>query len=65
MKSGESVSIGTQRSILADCCENHGYAIYKAYTQCRQNRSSIRKAIEETGMKVFTIGIPDKFLDTK
>lgn len=28
---GESVSIGTQRSILTDYCENQGYTIYKTY----------------------------------
>lgn len=28
---GESVSIGTQRSILTDYCEHHGYFIYKTY----------------------------------
>lgn len=30
-KSGESVSIGTQRSILTDYCLQHGYSIYKVY----------------------------------
>ena len=28
---GESVSIGTQRSILTDYCLQHGYSIYKVY----------------------------------
>lgn len=28
---GESVSIGTQRSILEDYCREHGYQIYKVY----------------------------------
>lgn len=28
---GESVSIGTQRSILMDYCKDHGYAIHKIY----------------------------------
>ena len=31
-QSGESVSIGTQRSILTDYCLQHGYTIYKVYT---------------------------------
>ena len=31
-QSGESVSIGTQRSILTDYCLQHGYSIYKVYT---------------------------------
>lgn len=30
-QSGESVSIGTQRSILKDYCLQHGYTIYKVY----------------------------------
>ena len=30
-QSGESVSIGTQRSILEDYCREHGYQIYKVY----------------------------------
>ena len=30
-QSGESVSIGTQRSILTDYCLQHGYSIYKVY----------------------------------
>lgn len=28
---GESVSIGTQRSILTEYCQQHGYSIYKVY----------------------------------
>lgn len=28
---GESVSIGTQRSILTDFCTEHGYDVYKVY----------------------------------
>ena len=28
---GESVSIGTQRSILTDYCEKHGYNVYRIY----------------------------------
>lgn len=28
---GESVSIGTQRSILMDYCKDHGYAVHKVY----------------------------------
>lgn len=30
-QNGESVSIGTQRSILTDYCLQHGYSIYKVY----------------------------------
>lgn len=30
-QSGESVSIGTQRSILTEYCQQHGYSIYKVY----------------------------------
>jgi len=30
-QSGESVSIGTQRSILTEYCLQRGYTIYKAY----------------------------------
>ena len=31
-QNGESVSIGTQRSILTDYCQQQGYTIYKVYT---------------------------------
>ena len=31
-QAGESVSIGTQRSILTDYCEKQGYKIYRVYT---------------------------------
>ena len=31
-QAGESVSIGTQRSILTDYCEKQGYEIYRVYT---------------------------------
>lgn len=30
-QSGESVSIGTQRSILLDHCQQQGYTVYKVY----------------------------------
>lgn len=30
-QSGESISIGTQKSILADYCADHGYEIHKTY----------------------------------
>lgn len=30
-QNGESVSIGTQRSILTEYCQQHGYSIYKVY----------------------------------
>lgn len=49
---GESVSIGTQRSILTDYCQNHGYAIYKVYTDdgysgLNFNRPGFKELLED------------------
>ena len=51
-QSGESVSIGTQRSILTDYCQNHGYAIYKVYTDdgysgLNFNRPGFKELLED------------------
>lgn len=49
---GESVSIGTQRSILTDYCLQHGYTIYKAYTDdgysgLNFNRPGFKELLED------------------
>lgn len=51
-QSGESVSIGTQRSILTDYCLQHGYTIYKVYTDdgysgLNFNRPGFKELLED------------------
>lgn len=59
---GESVSIGTQRSILTDYCLQHGYTIYKVYTDdgysgLNFNRPGFKELLEDVERGVVNMVI--------
>lgn len=61
-QSGESVSIGTQRSILTDYCLQHGYTIYKIYTDdgysgLNFNRPGFKELLEDVNRGVVNMVI--------
>lgn len=61
-QSGESVSIGTQRSILTDYCLQHGYTIYKVYIDdgysgLNFNRPGFKELLEDVERGVVNMVI--------
>lgn len=59
---GESVSIGTQRSILTDYCLQHGYTIYKVYIDdgysgLNFNRPGFKELLEDVERGVVNMVI--------
>ena len=59
---GESISIGTQRSILTDYCLQHGYTIYKVYTDdgysgLNFNRPGFKELLEDVERGVVNMVI--------
>ena len=61
-QNGESVSIGTQRSILTDYCLQHGYSIYKiyiddGYSGLNFNRPGFKKLLEDVERGVVNMVI--------
>ena len=61
-QSEESISIGTQRSILTDYCLQHGYTIYKVYTDdgysgLNFNRPGFKELLEDVERGVVNMVI--------